>query len=416
MWSLFLWGRLPVVLIIFAAALRKKSVKNILHLLPVLLGLLLTSPGDWAMSHGNMLGGCVFFGMAHLCWFAYLVRRGVFSWHLAGVLTFLLLPFLAALVFPRVGDDLEIAFSLYTFCSIISVSAAWGARKAPCGIWYLAGTAALLVSDVFIALRLTGAVWAKWAVGPIYLASLILLATALIRNISAAGTKSDDNINIAPQDQMHRNAVIQLWAGCLMPLFFLAAMIFYNGNYCWYTQYISSSGVVFLKNRAPNHLSAWLLSSGLTGSALLCWWYFADRFRWGKGFFWQRGMMLLFGTIGCIGLAGIGATPYDQHPELHELFTLCSVPFGLALACTVTADDLFGRRSEKVIWLIFVLFTGAAALCFSYLRKVAPYGLPPTPTGQVIQKMVVLAFYVYMLGQVITYVYNSRKKCREISR
>ena len=36
------------------------------------------------------------------------------------------------------------------------------------------------------------------------------------------------------------------------------------------------------------------------------------------------------------------------------------------------------------------------------------HGLPSRPTGPFIQKMTVLAFYIYMLGQVIAYARNAR--------
>ena len=405
MLSLFALLRVPIVLAVFAAAWRHYRRKTVpltpfpALLLP-LLGLLVTSAGDLS---GNWFRACFVFGAAHLCWFAFLVRRGRFSWEAAGVLAFLLLPILAAVVFPAVDGAHEIAFTWYAFCTVISVSAAVGARKAPGGGFYLAGVAMLMVSDVCIGLSLANVRGAWSAVVPLYVASLILLTVALARGIPAPPPKS----KLAPPSvRQHRNALVMQWIGICLPLLFLAAMFFYNGHYCWYAEYISESGLVFVKNRLPNRFAAWLLTSGLTGSALLCAWYFAERFRWGDGPLWQRSLILVFGVLGAVGLAGIGGVPFDQHPDLHNFCTLSTIPFGIAiLFSSLTPTDRFGRRSEKAIWLVFTLFILAVIGGLTYLKG---HGLPSRPTGPFIQKMTVLAFYVYMLGQVVAYARNTR--------
>ena len=422
MLSCFAVYRLPVVLAIFVIGLycyrnRVSPWRASAYLWPVGLGILLTSAGDWAMAHGNMINGCIFFGSAHLCWFAFLLRRGKFAWKLAGFMIFLLLPFLAVAVFPAVNNALEIAFSAYAVCSVISVASAYGARKAPAGIWYLSGTGALLISDIFIAVRLAGGSWAGLVVIPVYLASLIFMVIGLIRNIQYAGCKPVMPEPLPELQTKFRNARILLAVGCMLPLLFIAAMLFYNGNYCWYSDYISGSGLVFVRKNGANHLSAWLLSSGLTGSALLCSWYFAERFRWGKGALLLRIMILFFGVLGGVGLAGIGAVPFDQHPDLHNFFTLCTVPYGIAIICSaLTPADCFGRRSEKTIWLVFMLFTLAEVCALNYLKNLDGNGLPANPTGPLVQKILVLSFYIYMLGQVISYFYNTNTALKSIPR
>ena len=416
MLTLFAWGRLPVILLIFAFALwyyrgrisPRQALKNLYW---VLFGVLITSVGDWAMARGNMIGGCVFFGMAHLCWFKFMIKHGYMSWKFAGLLTFILLPFLAVAVFPEIPNALKIAFSAYAFCSIISVSTAFGRRKLPGGIWFLGGTGSLLISDVFIAVRLIGFRWAELAVIPIYLLSVVLMNVALIRSIPLTGQPVPDAAELSGAVQRYRNSLSLLVMGCMMPLFFIAAMFCYNGSYCWYSQYISGSGLVFVENNTANHWSAWLLTSGLTGSALLCCWYFAERFRWGNGSRLLRGLILVFGALGSCGLAGIGAVPFDQHPNLHNFFTLCSIPFGMAIVCAaLTGNDRFGRSGEKIVWLIFMLFVVAVFGGLSFLCGIDHGGLPSYPTGPFMQKMLVLAFYIYMLGQVITYTVSCRQE------
>ena len=404
MLTIFALSRVPVILAVFGAAwyfYRRKAVPRtpFPELLLPLAGLLITTAGDLS---GNWFRACFVFGAAHLCWFTFLVRRGRFSWEAAGVLTWFLLPLLAAVVFPAVDDAHEIAFTYYAFCTVISVSAAVGARKTPGGGFYLAGVSTLMVSDVCIGLALANVRGAWSAVGPLYVAALGILLVALVRSIPAPQPESE---LAPPQIRQHRNALVMQYVGVCLPLLFLGAMLRYNGHYCWYAEYISESGLVFVK-KLPNHLAAWLLTAGLTGSALLCAWYFAERFRWGKGPLWQRTLILVFGVLGGIGLAGIGGAPFDQHPDLHNFCTLCTVPFGIAiLFSSLTPTDRFGSRSEKTIWLTFILFILAVIGGLTFLKG---HGLPSRPTGPFIQKMTVLAFYIYMLGQVIAYARNIR--------
>ncbi|MCI5779557.1 MAG: hypothetical protein MR051_07075, partial [Lentisphaeria bacterium] len=80
----------------------------------------------------------------------------------------------------------------------------------------------------------------------------------------------------------------------------------------------------------------------------------------------------------------------------------------IAIFCSaLTSDDQFGRRGEKGIWLVFMLFILAVIGGLTFLKG---HGLPSRPTGPFIQKMTVLAFYIYMLGQVIAYARNTRTR------
>ena len=86
--TIFALCRVPVVLGAFALALRHYRKKGVpLPPLPTLLlplaGLLVTSAGDLC---GNWFRACFVFGASHLCWFAFLLCRGKFSWKTAAVL------------------------------------------------------------------------------------------------------------------------------------------------------------------------------------------------------------------------------------------------------------------------------------------------------------------------------------------
>ena len=403
MLSYFAIVRIPVILAVFLCAhILCRRRWTAMAFLP-LLGLLLTSAGDTAGAWEKM---CIFFGAAHIGWFAFLAGRGRFSWPTAGILTFVLLPFLTVVVFPKIGGVRECAFAGYAFCTILSVSAAVGARKSPGGGFYLAGLTALMVSDIGIALDLADVRGAAPAVAPLYVLALTLLLIALVRGLPAPQPAE----KLAPPlTRQHQDARVMLCFGLAIPLLFLAAMVFYNGQYCWYTDFISESGLITIGKNRPNHLAAWLLTSGLTAAGLLCGWYFVERFRWGDAPRWQRALILAFGVLGAIGLAGIGGAPFDRHPDVHNFCTLCTVPFGIAiLLSALTGDDRFGRRSEKSIWLIFILFILAVVGGLAFLVHQKAHGLPSNPTGPFMQKMTVLAFYIYMLGQVIAYARNTR--------
>ena len=409
--TIFALCRIPIELAVFGFALRyyrrhRVSCSPPWALATALAGLFATTAGDLS---GNWERACFGFGISHLCWFSFLVGRGRFSWPTAGVLAALLLPLEAAVVLPHVENDMP--FVGYALCTILSVSAAVGARRSPGGKFYTAGLLTLMISDVCIGLSFADVRFAALAISPLYIASLVILLVALVRGIPAARPLAD----LAPAPiRQRRNAMAMSVIGVLTPAFFVMAMFFYNGNYCWYSHFISQSGLVFVDQVRPNHLSAWLLSTGLTVSALLCGWYFIERFRWGQGSVWQRWAIMLFGLIGAVGLAGIGAAPFDQHPDLHTFFTLCSVPFGIAIfLASLTPGDCFGRRGEKAIWLVFVGFVLACIAALSYLERLKQGGLPSDPIGRVIQKITVVGFYCYMLGQVVTYAVNTRDRVRD---
>jgi len=193
-WTVFVWGRVPVILAVFFLALRHERRRGVAcsplpMLLTALLGLLLTTGGDLATAKSNWVLGCLFFGLSHLCWFAFLIGRGRFSWGAAGVLTLLIAPLLAAVVLPKVGAGLRLPFAGYALCTILSVSAAFGARRSPGGGFWLAGLLVLMVSDICIGLSMAKVRGAGPMILPLYYVSLALLLAALVRGIPAPRPK-----------------------------------------------------------------------------------------------------------------------------------------------------------------------------------------------------------------------------------
>lgn len=193
-WTVFVCGRVPVILAVFFLTLRHCRRRGgpctpLPFLLTALLGLLLTTGGDLATARSNWALGCLFFGLAHLCWFAYLTGRGRFAWGAAGVLTLLIAPLLAAVVFPKVGAGLRLPFAGYALCTVLSVSAAVGARRSPGGGFWLAGLVVLMISDICIGLSMAKVRGAGPMILPLYYVSLALLLVALVRGIPAPRPK-----------------------------------------------------------------------------------------------------------------------------------------------------------------------------------------------------------------------------------
>ena len=408
MLKFFALSRLPVLLLLFGGFLlfyrrRKCPCTPLLSLILPLAGLLLTSAGDLSGDCGT---ACLIFGAGHLCLAAFLIRRGRFSWPAAGVLLFLLIPLMAAVVLPTTGN--EPPFFWLALCSVLSIAAAVGASRSPGGMWYAAGLTTLAISQIGIGAGFAGCCPASPAAVPLCAVSMTILLVALIRSIPEAPPVPAP-VPLPSPVRCFRNAGIMLILGLLVPLFIIGAMVFYNGHYSWYGQIISESGFVHVGSR-PNHLSAWLLSSGLTCAGILCSWYFVERFRRGAAPRWQRWAILLSGVLGGIGLVGIGAIPLDRHPDLHNFCTLCSVPFGFAILFSLlTPRDLFGRFGEKMIWLTYtsVILTMVGAM--SYLITLKTGGLPHKPTDPLIQKITISGFYVFMMGQIIMYAVNARR-------
>ena len=204
-----------------------------------------------------------------------------------------------------------------------------------------------------------------------------------------------------------------LAAGCAVPVFFAAAMIFCVGGYSWIGEFISASGRTVINGR-PNTFSAVSLSCGLVFSGVLCGGHFVVRAAWSAGGRLLRWTMGICGVIGACGLVGIGLAPFDRFPDLHNFFTLCWIPFVLAiLLSSFTPSDRFGTRREKLIWLVFMLYglTICGALCWLIGRPPCP--LPFRPTGPLVQKILVVGFYVYMMGQIVRMNMKGITSCTE---
>lgn len=196
----------------------------------------------------------------------------------------------------------------------------------------------------------------------------------------------------------------------LAALLMATAAAVYAKPYSWSGEYLSAMGRTALQNGKPNLLGSVFFNASLISCGLLCFWYFLLRLRYGNGLRIRHWAMFFMAAIGSAGLIGIGCTPYNLHPHIHDACTQVIVAWFLCIvfACTGRQEDLFAKRGENVVWLFFSLY----ALFFAHLLRiridVPPNALPHTPIGQINQKMVILAFFIYMWGQIIRLYINTR--------
>lgn len=184
----------------------------------------------------------------------------------------------------------------------------------------------------------------------------------------------------------------------------------YAKPYSWSGEYLSAMGWTSLRDGTPNLASSICFNASLISCGLLCFWYFLLRLRYGSGSRVRHWAMFAMAVIGSAGLVGIGCTPENLHPYIHNACTKVIIAWFLCIvsACAARRDDLFAKRGENAVWLLFALY----ALFFAHLLRlrinVPPDALPHTPIGQINQKMVILAFFIYMWGQIIRLYVNTR--------
>lgn len=211
---------------------------------------------------------------------------------------------------------------------------------------------------------------------------------------------------VAPE-KLSRLAAGMLIAIAGVVLLIGLAMAFYPVPYSWPRHFLSALGLTALKDGASNLVSCLLFNTALAAAGLAS-----------AVYYWSRGMAmtklplriayLLFGLAGSAALAAIGLTPYNLWPDLHNNCTYVTTGLGLAMLLTVfQPDSVFGRRAENWIWLLFSLFTGAIwlALFAACHHRLLPY----TPTAQIMQKMIVGFFLLYMIFQAAALLFRSRR-------
>ena len=155
-------------------------------------GLAVSIAGDWFMAHQsrgpfNFFFGVGGFGVAHLLFIAYALRRFRFSPAALAVIIALLAGYalyFALRVYPKVDMAVASAVTAYALVSLAGLCCAFSLNAPPAEkILYILGIASILFSDTMIAE--SGFLHQKWA-GPLilptyYLCHILLAASRLVR-------------------------------------------------------------------------------------------------------------------------------------------------------------------------------------------------------------------------------------------
>lgn len=207
-----------------------------------------------------------------------------------------------------------------------------------------------------------------------------------------------------------RNRYPLLLLACVfgVALLIFAAMLTYPIDYRWEKLHLSALGLTSLRDGTPNPVSAALFNSALILAGVMTGSYFFFRGnRAGRPMLtW---VLRLAGIVGGAGLAGIGLTPYNLAPHLHDYCTWIASA-GLILGVITAAGSV--RESgttpaENQIWIWTGLFTLLIWIALEYLRRLGQ--LPNTPVSQLQQKILVLFFWLYMLWNSLALLRARRK-------
>ncbi len=202
---------------------------------------------------------------------------------------------------------------------------------------------------------------------------------------------------------LRKYAIVLLAFFLLVPiLIFIAALIYpdYSPGY----EYLSDLGRYRLSaehgNRA-NWAPMIIFNSSLILMGFATILYFALRGRFGGGNLLLRIVGAVLGIVGGIGFIGIALTPHDVFPHWHNIFTFNGLI--LCFACFINsfcADGIFSKRSLNMVWLVFILQVGITN--YTFLHQIAIDALPGSPTGQICQKLFMMAYWLYMVAQSVT--------------
>ena len=187
-----------------------------------------------------------------------------------------------------------------------------------------------------------------------------------------------------------------------------AAMFIYSVPYIWYDDYLSALGRTRLSDGTSNLLAAFLFNTALIIAGI-----FSGSYVCMRGVFCGNrflAVLLWFsGSVGGLALAGIGATPYNLAPHTHNMCTFfASLGLGISVfLCSMSRGNRMSGAAENLQWALMTLYFGLVWTAWAYVR--AKKLVPNSPTGEIMQKMMVSLFYLYMLwNSVLCY-----RRCRQ---
>lgn len=358
-------------------------------------GLAATMIGDYFLAvrgapldSDGFLYGVAGFSLAHLCWIAFLRRHAAWNPRLAFALTFSFGVLFAARVIPALPSHrLAWALSAYALLSILSVSFACGVHRLSRAWRY--GLCALLFSDAMIVFgQILRVPHLSKAVGVTYLASLVLIAVAILR--CGRATRPSERLR-----QLRAAPHAVLWGGTVVMLLFLGAMALYPGkgyNPCM--RMLSVLGRTRL-NGIDYPVCHYLFTAGLALSA-----WAAARFYPALACFVKGGRkkagLLWGGALNAAGLLAIAFVPENVNGLYHNVGCFAAVGGGALVLILLTVNQPRPRVGAvaRWSWLVWccVLVAVFEAFLLAHRFKLLPFA-PYVPTCQ---KLLILTFSVWL--------------------
>jgi hypothetical protein len=336
----------------------------------------------------GFLCGVAGFSLAHLFWIAFLRRHAAWNPRLAFALTFSFGVLFAARVIPALPSHrLAWALSAYALLSILSVSFACGVHRLSRAWRY--GLCALLFSDALIVFgQILRVPHLSKAVGVTYLASLVLIAAAILR--CGRAPRPSERLR-----QLRAAPHAVLWGGTAAMLLFLAAMAFYPGkgyNPCM--RMLSVLGRTRL-NGIDYPVCHYLFAAGLALSAWAAARFYPALACFVKGTH-KKTALLWGGALNAAGLLAIAFVPENVNGFYHNVGCFAAVGGGALVLILLTVNQPRPRvgAAARWSWLVWccVLVAVFEAFLLAHRFKLLPFA-PYVPTCQ---KLLILTFSAWL--------------------
>ncbi|MDD3117632.1 MAG: lysoplasmalogenase family protein [Victivallales bacterium] len=359
------------------------------------LGLAVTLGGDYflairgsALNSVGYLYGIGGFALAHLLWLAFFSRNSRINLNVAVVLllgfgSMYCLRLWSALPSPA----LRVAVGLYMLLSIANVSLACNARPRA----FICGIGALFFSDLMIVYGcILGISRLLELVGPVYVAALFSLAAALANAAPAAARPGPH----AGRAYLQRAAVtVYLGSAAVLICLVRAMEKFPSGSYRLDRDMFSHLGRTRIGGFAYPLCQDWFWTGMVLGIATIG--YFAPAFNCFAVDRRRRRWIACGFMLNTAGLLIITLVPEDVSMWHHNVGCLLAGGGGLMAVLAATINNAAGRmgRAARYGWCL-ILVTAAALFGFFFWR--AEHGMPFAPGVPVMQKIVIVAFVLWL--------------------
>jgi hypothetical protein len=205
--------------------------------------------------------------------------------------------------------------------------------------------------------------------------------------------------------------IICIIAMAVVPLFLIGigiAIYFYPAKdgslygYSMFYNFLSALGRTKTRYGVNNYISSIIFNSGLimVNLTMMLFWYIrVDLVTSDK----KRRIALICCLSFCAGLIGVGLTPYNLHPKIHD----CSVYSALVLAVPGifilinNSHAEFSSNIYKRFWITFGIILFFVQLPFIILMQLKY--LPFRPTNPILQKLNVGVFIIWFSCECILY-------------